>query len=260
MSDAPWRLLRASWAAVEPRRGDYDAVALGALRAQVVASRRRGEEPVLVLHAGGLPDWVIARGGWLDPDAVSAFGCYVEALGRQLGELTRFQVATWAPMAEAALYGAEQRVAARALVDAQSAAHTLLARSPGHGGRPLQVGVAERFARWVGEGLRGRAEAALRERWGPERLVEVLCSGRLGPPFALAGELQDGQPAADFVLVEWRGRRRLPGERADGEDAAGLAATLRRLGVHERPLWVLGGGAAAIAEARAAGVRVSAVA
>lgn len=251
-----WLLLRASWAAVEPERGRYDDGVVERMRRALPIARRRGVEPVVVLQDGGLPDWVIARDGWLDPDVNAGWGCYVERLGRHLGELLRFWVGMWGPMAEARWYGQDARRAARAMVDAQSTAWVLLARNPGHGGRPPQVGVADHWAAWAGEGIRGRAEVELRQRLGPDALVKVLASGKLQPPFALTGELSNGSPAADFVGVIWDGRVRVPSERRDGDDPAALTAVLTRTWAHQRPVFVVGGDPAAITAAEAAGVRV----
>lgn len=253
---AGWVLLRASWAAVEPERGRYDDGMLTTLRTAVTTARRRGAEPVVVVHAGGLPDWVIARGGWLDPDVGAGFGCYVERLGRACGELLRHWIGLWAPLREAGWYDTDARRAARALVEGQATVSTLLARSAGYGGRPPMVGVVERWARWTGTGLRGRADAELHERLGPDALVRTLLSGRLQPPFALVGELGNGLPAADFVGVIWDGIVRLPDEETIGDDPGILTDVLRRLAAADRPVVVFGGAPAAVDAAEAAGVRV----
>ena len=63
-----------AWCAVEPEKGRYDEGALDEARRALIVARRRGIEPIVVAHRGGLPDWQIERDGWLDPDALAGFG------------------------------------------------------------------------------------------------------------------------------------------------------------------------------------------
>lgn len=237
-AEAGWLLLPASWARVEPERGRYDDAELAACRRAVLDARKKGLEPVVVAHAGALPDWAIGRGGWLAPDALATWGCYVDRLGGALGELLRWWVGLATPLEEAAWYEDDARRVARILIDAQAAAYLHLRRGPGAGGAPAGVGV---LARWGADhGLRG----AIADRTGPEALVRVLATGRLGPPFAAFGELPNGTPAVDWIGVDWAGR---------GE---GLARVLARLGAWGLPLVVRGGSVADVVEAEETGVRV----
>ncbi len=180
--------LGASWAAVEPERGAYDDGVLGAMRTACRAARRRGVEPVVVLHDGGLPDWIIRRGGWLDPEVQSGWGCYVERVGHALLEVARTWIGVWSPLTEAALYDRDERAAARALIEAQANARVLLRR--GSGSTPAPVGYAEVFpggSRWL--------------RPPADTLSRVLLRGKFELPFAAVGELPNGQPGADFVVA-----------------------------------------------------------
>jgi hypothetical protein len=186
--------LEASWARAEPERGRYDEATLDGWLAAVSLARRRGVEPLVCLHAGALPDWVIARDGWLDPDTQAAWGCYVDRLARQLGDRMAWWVGLDRPLREAAVYGADARKAARALLDAQAQAFVLLKRAQAHGGKVARVGVAESFG-----------SGGVRRRLSARALVRVLESGRVGPPFALTGELANGTAAVDYLVV--RGTR-----------------------------------------------------
>jgi hypothetical protein len=193
---AAWLILAARWSAVEPERGRYDDAALGRARRALIAARKRGVDVILVAHCGALPDWQIERGGWTDRDALSGFGCYVDAVAHSWGELARHWIGLWEPLAEATVYGDDQRRVARTLLDAQASAWLHLRKAAGPGGGGTLVGVAERFdhPQRKRDRLIGRASEA-------HALVSVLSSGRLAPPFGAIGELPNGTPATDFTLA-----------------------------------------------------------
>lgn len=195
-----WLVLFASWARIEPERGRYDDAEVTAGRRALLAARKKGVEPVVVLHAGALPDWQLAREGWLDPDALAAWGCYADHAAHHYGELLRYWVGLWEPLSEAAWYEAEGKRVARLLLDAQAAAWLHLRKSPGPGGRIGAIGLVERWG------------ASTRRVWMPgmdadpaDALVEVLATGKLKPPFGAMGELPNGTPAVDWVGVTVEG-------------------------------------------------------
>lgn len=205
-------ILRAAWAMLEPERGRYDDDAFATVRRAVIAARRAGLEPLVVAHDGALPDWQIARGGWLDRDALAGWGCYVERLASTLGEVLRAWVPVDGPLDEAAAYDADARRVARVLLDAHAAAYLHLRRGPGFGGRPAAVGVIER---WTDDTALPVVRRVLRAAAGlppggpaptdADALVRVLATGRLAAPFAPFGELPNGTPALDFVGMRWSG-------------------------------------------------------
>lgn len=176
-----------SWACVEPARGTYDDAELQRLRAHIAApdSERR-----IVLHSGALPDWVIARDGWLAEDVLASWGTFVDRVIRSLGH----EVAVWvtfdSPLTEAAWYGRDQRRVARVLLDAHAMAYLAIHHGPGSGGRSTRVGIRE------------RSDGSRRFRWTAKALVATLQTGRIRMPFGLVGELPNGTPALDFV--EWK--------------------------------------------------------
>jgi hypothetical protein len=200
-----WLVLFASWAKVEPTRGRYDEDEVLRCRRVLVRARRQGIEPVVVLHAGALPDWQIAREGWLDPDGLAAWGCFADKLAHALGDQVHLWFSLWEPLGEADWYDDDSRRVARLLLDAQASAYLHLKRAPGFGGRPALVGVMERWS-----GLRGGLGARVRGAGDPaESLFRVLATGRLALPFAAVGELPNGTPAVDVL-----------GLRCDGADPA----------------------------------------
>lgn len=236
------RIVTVSWARVEPERGAYQEGEVDALQHEVRAIRAAGQEPLVVLHAGALPDWVIARQGWLDPDIGADWGCFVDRVAQRLAAHVRLWAPIRGPIEEAGWYDDQARVALRALLDAHAAAYLHLRRTQGFGGRPPEVGTLATWATWSGTGLRGRTEAELRRRLGPDAWVAVLATGRLGPPFSLVGELPNGTPALDWVGVEWAGAVELPSGRTIGADPEGRAACVARLSALGKPLYVPGGG------------------
>lgn len=252
-----WLVLHASWAAVEPERGRYDDAELERGPRLLFNARRRGIEPVVCLHAGGLPDWQVARDGWLDPDALAAWGCYADRAARAWGEQLRWWITFWDPLDEAGWYDDERARVARLLLDAQAHAYLHLKRGPGLGGRSAQVGLVATWSAWREGGLRGRLDASLRSRLGPEALARVLFTGRLVPPFGAVGELPNGTPALDWIGVRWAGAVRAGDETPLGDEAPEeLQAALDRVWVHSRPIVLVGGPADAAARALARGVRV----
>lgn len=254
-----WLVLRASWAEIEAVRGEYDSAVVERGRAALLAARKRGIEPVISVHSGALPDWQLAREGWLDPDVGAAWGCYVDRLAHAYGELVRFWIAFEEPLYEAAWYDEQRGMVARGLLDAIAVAYLHLKRAPGTAGRPPWVGVVERFASWREGRLRGRVDAALRGRLGPESLVRVLATGRLSPPFGAVGELPNGTHALDWVGLRWEGVRRVTdGERTGEVDEEALDATLERIWLHARPVALFDAPPGAAERAWARGVRVMA--
>lgn len=237
----PARIVTASWARIEPARGAYREVELDTLAANVRAVRAEGAEPIVVLHAGALPDWVIAYGGWLDPDVLAGWGCYVDRVAQRVGVFVRFWAPLRGPLEEAGWYEGEARAAGRTLLDAHAGAYLHLRRSQGFGGHPPEVGTIATWAHWRGTTLRGRAEAELTSRLGPDAWVSVLASGRLAPPFGIFGELPNGTPALDWIGVDWGGEVVFPGGARAGDAEAERDHTLQRLGGYGKPIWLDGG-------------------
>lgn len=233
-------LLTARWSEAEPERGRFDADLRERWRAAVVTARRRGVEPLICLHDGALPIWQIERGGWLDPDALAAWGCYVDWVARGLAELTRCWFSLHGLLREADWALDRAPEAARRLIDAHAHARLLLQRSPGFGGRPCEVGVIEDAGP---EEIAGRDRAAGARR---AALLEVLRSGRLRRPFALAGELPNGTPALDRVGLHLRA----------GGAPGRINAIVREAWAARCPLTLIGAGRIEAEAAEAAGARI----
>lgn len=222
---APIVVVRVSWARVEPARGAYAEAELEAVALRLRELRAAGAEAVVSLHAGALPDWVLARRGWLDPGVLADWSCYVDRVAQRVG----VHVARWAPFedpfGEAAWYDGAAHAVRRTLLDAHATAYLHLARTQGAGGARPQVGVVMRAVERVAEGWRGRVERARAEAWGEEAWLRVLATGRVAPPFGLGGELPNGTPALDWIGATWGGVVTLPG----GREGAGAPEARERV-------------------------------
>ncbi|MDP2313523.1 MAG: hypothetical protein Q8P41_11505 [Pseudomonadota bacterium] len=213
-------VLFSSWALGEPERGRYDDGVLVGWRRAVIAAKKRGADVWVVAHAGALPDWQIAREGWLDPDALANWGCWIDRLGRGLAEAVGGWIALWDPVGEAACYDGDARRAGRVLLDAQAAAYLQLHRGTGAMAREVAAAVTLAPPRLsgVGPGLGVRDRMTMiAHRFATEGWVRAAASGRLGPPFAITGELPNGTAALDRVVVLGEGPH-------VSRDTAGLAA------------------------------------
>jgi hypothetical protein len=188
-------VLSLSWAGIEPERGLFNPNLLQELDQSLTLARRRKIEPILCLHSGGLPDWQLAKGGWLDPDVGAAWGCFVDKVARELAEKISYWIVFRSILKESAWYRGEERKAALAMIHAHASAYLTLHRGPGFGGRATRVGCLEP----VEDGNR------IRERfmhWSSLACIDSLATGRLKLPFSPIGELSNGTPALDFIGVE----------------------------------------------------------
>lgn len=73
------------WARVEPEEGRFDEEALDHYRRVLDCCEKNGVTPVVTLHHFSSPAWLIGKGGWVKPYAVSAFGRYVRRVMEGLG-------------------------------------------------------------------------------------------------------------------------------------------------------------------------------
>lgn len=191
-----YRHVPVSWARVEPQRGEYDEDELATLSGLVRTARKSGDEPLVVLHDGALPDWMIARHGWLHPDALASWGCYVDRVAQKLG----VHVANWVPvyaiLAEADWYEGDRKAVVRSLIEAHATAYLHLKRSQGFGGKSPEIGM---FEASLGE-VPNRWSPGI-ARISPVAIARVLASGKWSPPLGWFGELSNGTPALDFVAL-----------------------------------------------------------
>jgi beta-glucosidase len=72
------------WARIEPEQGWVSNAELEHYRRMIAGCHDRGIEPVVTLHHFTCPRWFSREGGWGQPNAVDAFGRYVEAVSALL--------------------------------------------------------------------------------------------------------------------------------------------------------------------------------
>lgn len=92
--------LSLEWSRIEPRPGEWDAVALARYRRMLQALRERGLEPLVTLHHFTHPMWFEERGAFLAPDAVERFTDYAAHVVQALGDLCAF----WCTVNEPNIY------------------------------------------------------------------------------------------------------------------------------------------------------------
>ena len=75
------------WSKIEPEPGEFSRAAIDHYRAVLESLARHGLTAFVTLHHFTLPRWFAQRGGWLAADALNIFGCYVERVACDLGDL-----------------------------------------------------------------------------------------------------------------------------------------------------------------------------
>lgn len=154
--------LSIEWSRLEPTPGAWDPGAVAHYHEVLRALRARGLRPVVTLLHFTAPNWVAARGGWLDDRAVTDFERFAHQVGREFGA----EVDDWITINEPNVYafksydegswppfhherGEALQVMAR-LVEAHARAYRALHATDTHDadgdGPPARVGIAQHLA------------------------------------------------------------------------------------------------------------------
>lgn len=80
------------WARIEPVKGQYDEAEIGHYRRVLECCRANGITPIVTMHHFTSPAWLIAEGGWENPETVEHFKNYCEHVVRKLGGLMEYVV------------------------------------------------------------------------------------------------------------------------------------------------------------------------
>jgi beta-glucosidase len=74
------------WARIEPEDGEFSTAALDHYARMIAACRDHDLVPIVTFHHFTTPRWMAAKGGWLAPEVVDAFGRYCERAVAHLGD------------------------------------------------------------------------------------------------------------------------------------------------------------------------------
>ena len=90
--------LSIEWSRLEPEEGVWDDGALAHYVEVVRALRRRRLEPIVTLHHFTNPQWLIERGGWVNPGVVDRFARYVQRVAAALSGSVRYWITINEPL------------------------------------------------------------------------------------------------------------------------------------------------------------------
>ena len=80
------------WARIEPEEGKFNQTEIEHYRNVILALKKRGLEPFVTLYHWTLPVWFTEKGGWLNKDAPSYFGKFVEKIVLEYKDLVKFWI------------------------------------------------------------------------------------------------------------------------------------------------------------------------
>jgi beta-glucosidase len=92
--------LSIEWARIEPEPGKFSQKELKHYRDVILSLRKRGIEPIVTLHHFTNPQWLMRRGGWVNPMAVNHFLHYADYV---VGSLAK-NVHYWITINEPTIY------------------------------------------------------------------------------------------------------------------------------------------------------------
>lgn len=78
------------WARIEPKEGYFDAAQTEHYRKVLLCCKARHITPVVTLHHGSSPKWLIERGGWEWEGLPEVFARYSAYIAEELGDLLRY--------------------------------------------------------------------------------------------------------------------------------------------------------------------------
>ncbi len=203
--------LSIEWSRVEPIEGRWDAQAVCRYRQMLVALHARGIRPMVCLHHFTIPRWLAARGGFLAPDAISAFAAFTRRMVEALRDLCRDWVTVNEPNVYAAFgyfagefppgqkadLGSTLRILSR-LAQAHAVAYQII-----HTWQPeARVGWAQNYVTFApGSGRRrDRLIARIFDLLFNRTFIHVLRTGQLPTPWnRLAEEARAAKGNFDFV-------------------------------------------------------------
>ncbi|MFP3853662.1 MAG: glycoside hydrolase family 1 protein [Anaerolineales bacterium] len=92
--------LSLEWSRLEPEPGKWDSKAERKYREMLEGARARELTPMVTLHHFTNPQWLMAQGGWLNPNVVEHFGSFASRAVEAFGDLN----ALWVTINEPNVY------------------------------------------------------------------------------------------------------------------------------------------------------------
>lgn len=80
------------WARIEPVKGQFDDAEIGHYRKVLECCHANGVKPIVTMHHFTSPAWLIAEGGWENPETVEYFKNYCAYAAGKLGGLMEYVV------------------------------------------------------------------------------------------------------------------------------------------------------------------------
>jgi len=206
------------WSRIEPSEGQWDDAALAHYVEVVRALRARRLEPIVTLHHFTTPQWLVAKGGWANPQAVTAFAHYVERVAKALQGQVRYWVTINEPLIYVRMHYVQGlgppgvrdfRQALRViehLIRAHAAAYPILHEAS----QDAHVSVAHHFpAFWPCRPWwpMDRWAASLTDRLFNTSFLGALTDGRWSVPGVATWNIPEARKTLDYLGVNFYGRQ-----------------------------------------------------
>jgi beta-glucosidase len=209
------------WSRIEPNEGQFDESALDHYREVVCALRERNIEPIVTLHHFASPQWLAAKGGWLQGSVVDLFGRYSAKIYEALGKYVRLWITINEPMVFVWMHylqglgpPGEKNMdlgfkVLEHVMRSHGAASYMIHKISKENKQDAQVSVAHHTQPfdpcrrwWPGD----RLVAYLTEHFYNQNLLDALTEGRLRIPGRKTIRIEENKNSLDFLGMNFYGR------------------------------------------------------
>jgi len=249
--------LSLEWSRCEAQEGEWDEAALARYRQMLQGLRDRGITPMVTLHHFTNPLWLVAKGGWENPEVVPLFDRYTSKVVEELGDLCSlwctlnepliyivfgYIYGTWPPGVRSLPRGIKVfRNMVRAHAQAYRTIHRLQADA--------QVSIAKHvriFDPANPESQADRWAARLLEHVFNDAFLHAVTKGRIEPPFGLWEVLPQAIDSLDYIGVNYYSRDMVAFDITHTAsffarrfvNPEGLYRTLKTLSHYDKPLYI----------------------
>ncbi len=205
--------LSIEWSRIEPEPGQWDYDAIDRYREILSALKAVGIKPLVTLHHFTNPQWLIERGGWLNPETPQLFAHYASKVVAELLDLCSF----WCTINEPNVLAFSAYLAGRWPPQHQRAEEYLqvveqLLRGHGLAYQKIkqvqmtsQVGLAKHMIAWHPAGNLFYNQAL---RWFVQQAftgmtINTLKTGVLKPPLRSKRSIPEAKDSLDWIGVNY---------------------------------------------------------